>query len=210
MSNPSDIEDNYPEFPFEQTGFTWDAFDNMPTDALQELRNIWYADVDQLASVDPASLGNGALWAYAARHREDAEVFAAAANILTGRASLKDDIALNREAVFCHIVYVLALRGASDEAEIFAQRYVTAFPESDHSRVTAWAGMRESPARVSEELGKKFTDLETMFEIAEDFAEFGFAEFAIEWIERIETQAAPLAPVRLDCVLLRERLLNHE
>lgn len=208
----SDIEDNYPEFPFEQAGFRWNAFDVMPTEALRLVRNVVYGSEDAIAALDPSSLSEVELWAYAVRARQDLEAFATAATLLVESPTFGDNTFLDAEAVLAQCVFVFFDAGASDEARHFAERFEAKYPQSPElKRVLGWSVLREDPDAAFISLmdwaGK---DAECIFEAAEDFARARFVPQAIDCLDRALEASDDDHPVRLDCELLRASLLDHE
>ncbi len=208
----SDIEDNYPEFPFEQAGFRWNAFDTMPQETLRSAREIIYATSEVIGAMDPSSLSEVDLWAYAVRVREDMEAFATATTLLVESPSFAQSLFLDAEAVLAQCVFVFFDAGASDEARLFSTRFEKAYPESSElKRVKGWSILREEPEEAFAALMSwAGEDAECIFEAAEDFARAGFADQAIRCLEKSLEFAGSAHPVRLDCELLRESLLDHE
>ncbi len=208
----SDIEDNYPEFPFEQAGFRWNAFDTMPQEALRSVREIIYASEASIAALDPSSLSDVDLWAYAVRVRQDLEAFATASTLLAESPTFGDNKYLDAEAVLAQCVFVFFDAGASDEARHFSGRFETTYPKSlELKRVHGWSILREDPeAAYMSLMDWAAEDVECIFEAAEDFARAGFAPQALQCLDKILQMAEANHPVRLDGELLREALLNNE
>lgn len=208
----SDIEDNYPEFPFEQAGFRWNAFDTMPQETLRSAREIIYATGEVIGAMDPSSLSDVDLWAYAVRVREDIEAFATATTLLVESPSFAQSSFLDAEAVLAQCVFVFFDAGASDEARLFSQRFERAYPGSaELKRVKGWSILREEPdAAFASLMSWAGEDAECIFEAAEDFARAGFPDQAIRCLEKSLELAGSSHPVRLDCELLRQSLLDHE
>lgn len=208
----SDIEDNYPEFPFEQAGFRWNAFDAMPQETLRSAREIIYASGEVIGALDPSSLSDVDLWAYAVRVRKDIEAFATATTLLAESPSFAQSEFLDAEAVLAQCVFVYFDAGASDEARLFSARFEKAYPASSElKRVQGWSILREEPdAAFASLMSWAGEDAECLFEAAEDFARAGFPGQAMKCLEKSLEFAGSTHPARLDCELLRESLLDHE
>ncbi|MEZ4460024.1 MAG: hypothetical protein R3E66_09900 [bacterium] len=210
MSTPSDIEDNYPEFWADRGGLNWDAFDRMTDDERADVRRVLFASADELDALDLATLTNCALWTYTSRVRQDLEAFSAATAMLLAREGLPDDPYLNFGEVLSIATYTLALGGVGDEAAILAQRYSDLFPDSPQRfQVRGWAMLPEKPEdAVALVLG--VPDVEMWFEFVEDLKAFGCIPQALTLLDQVQTTSRADSPLRLDCLILREDLLNHE